>query len=534
MIGLGTFLALGTLAVGAFQGCSANPPSRNGGNETIGSIGLALQLGPGQTLDAVAYTITGPNNFTKTGALDVSHSTTVSGTIGGIPAGNGYTIALNGTTSNGGTSCLGSAMFNIVAGQTTMVSVHLTCHEAPTTGSVSINGTLNICPQIDSLSASPAEVIVGSSIALTASGHDTDAAPSPLTYAWTATSGTFANAAAASTSFTCTTAGATTVTLALSDGDSAANCADHMTLTVTCTAKPALSQLGHVVVIYLENHSFDNLYGSYPGAEGLSAPTATIPQIDNTTGMPFVTLPQVDPNVPLGLPNHVFDISQFVPENQLTVDLVHRYYQEQQQIDGGKMDKFVTVSDAKGLSFGYYPTATLPLVQLINSMPDQATVLDHFFHGAFGGSFLNHMWLISAQTPSFPNAPTGIVAKVGRDGEPDHRWSGHAGRLRRQHVVLGEPAASDVGSGGEPGSEPDVRDHRRSPVGGGRRLGVVRGRLEQRPRRQPRPALPVPPPAVRLLPELRRRHGGQGGPPQGRNRLHAPPSPRATCRRCRS
>ena len=139
-----------------------------------------MQLGPGQTLDTVAYTLTGPNNFTKTGTLDVSHSTTVSGTIGGMPAGNGFTISLNGTTTNGGTNCLGSAMFNVTARQTTMVSVHLTCHEAPTTGSVSVNGTLNICPQIDSLSASPAEVIVGSSMALSASGHDTDAGPSPL------------------------------------------------------------------------------------------------------------------------------------------------------------------------------------------------------------------------------------------------------------------------------------------------------------------------------------------------------------------
>jgi hypothetical protein len=110
---------VGTLAVGAFQGCSANPPSRNGGNETVGSIGLALQLGPGQTLNTVAYTITGPNSFTKTGTLDVSHSATVSGTIGGIPAGNGYTITLNGTTTNGGTTCLGSGTFNITAHQTT-------------------------------------------------------------------------------------------------------------------------------------------------------------------------------------------------------------------------------------------------------------------------------------------------------------------------------------------------------------------------------------------------------------------------------
>ena len=412
MIGLGTFLALGTLAVGAFQGCSANRPSRNNGDEAVGSVGLALQLGPGQTLNTVAYTITGPNNFTRTGTLDVSHSNTVSGTIGGIPAGNGYTISLNGTTTNGGTSCLGSATFNITAAQTTMVTVHLTCHEAPTTGSVSVNGTLNICPQIDSLSASPAEVIVGSSIALSASGHDTDAGPSALSYAWTATSGTFANAAAASTSFTCTAAGPATLTLALSDGDPVASCADHLSITVTCTAKPAIAQLGHVVVIYLENWSFDSLYGSFSGAEGLSSPNAHVPQIDNATGLPFVTLPQVDPNIPLGLPNASFDLSQFIPPTQLITDLVHRFYQEQAQIDGGRMDKYVTVSDAKGESLGYYPSAALPMVQLINSMPGQAIVLDHFFHAAFGGSFLNHQWLIAAQSPVFPGAPAAITAKL--------------------------------------------------------------------------------------------------------------------------
>ena len=416
MIGLATFLALGTLAVGAFQGCTANRPSSNAGDQAVGSVGLALQLGPGQTLNSVAYTITGPNNYSKTGTLDVSHSSTISGTIGGIPAGNGYTITLNGTTTNGGTTCLGSAMFSITAHQTTSVAVHLTCHEAAVTGSVLVNGTLNICPQIDGLSASPAEVIVGSSIALSASGHDTDAGPSALAYSWTATSGTFVNAAAASTSFTCTTAGPATLTLALTDGDPAASCTDHLSVTVTCTARPSISQLGHVVVIYLENWSFDSLYGSFPGAEGLSSPTAHVPQIDNSTGLPFATLPQVDPNIPLGLPNASFDISQFVPATQLIHDLVHRFYQEQAQIDGGRMDKFVTISDAKGLSMGYYPTAALPVVQLINSMPNQATVLDHFFHGAFGGSFLNHQWLISAQSPVFPNAPAAITAVLDASG----------------------------------------------------------------------------------------------------------------------
>ena len=177
-----------------------------------------------------------------------------------------------------------------------------------------------------------------------------------------------------------------------------------------------LDRLQHLVVIYLENHSFDNLYGTYPGADGLRSRHADIAQIDSATGQPFELLPQTDPNVPTDLSNEPFDITQFVPANQKTVDLVHRYYQEQQQIDGGKMDMFVTVSDAKGLSLGYYPTAQLPLVRKLWTMPRQVTVLDHFFHAAFGGSFLNHQWLIAAASPTFPNAPDAIVAKLDDGG----------------------------------------------------------------------------------------------------------------------
>ena len=44
-------------------------------------------------------------------------------------------------------------MFNVTAGQTVSVQVPLACHEAPRTGSVVVNGTLNICPTIDGISA---------------------------------------------------------------------------------------------------------------------------------------------------------------------------------------------------------------------------------------------------------------------------------------------------------------------------------------------------------------------------------------------
>ena len=37
---------------------------------------------------------------------------------------------------------------------------------------------------------------------------------------------------------------------------------------------------------------------------------------------------------------------------------------------------------------------------------ERYTLADHFFHAAFGGSFLNHFWMICACTPRYENAPT--------------------------------------------------------------------------------------------------------------------------------
>jgi phospholipase C len=188
-----------------------------------------------------------------------------------------------------------------------------------------------------------------------------------------------------------------------------------------------MNKIEHIVVIYLENHSFDNLYGQFKGAEGLAQAIAnqggandTTTQIDPSTGMAYVNLPQPfdttkkvpDPRFPANLPNKPFDITQFVTDDMKTSDLVHRYYQEQAEIDSGKMDLYASVEDAKGLTMGYYPTQQLPLAQLAA----QYTLCDHFFHSAFGGSFMNHIFLISANVATFPNAPTTMVATLNNDG----------------------------------------------------------------------------------------------------------------------
>jgi phospholipase C len=172
-----------------------------------------------------------------------------------------------------------------------------------------------------------------------------------------------------------------------------------------------LGRIHNIIVIYQENHSFDNLYGLFPGANGLANAGAAVNQVTKT-GVPYVTLPQVDPHIPLGLPVAPFNLAAYVPTNQKTIDLVHRYYQNQYQIDGGKNDKYVAWSDAAGLVMGYYDARTLPE----GALASQYTLCDNFFQGAFGGSFLNHMWLVAAATPPWPNAPASKIAKLDASG----------------------------------------------------------------------------------------------------------------------
>jgi acid phosphatase len=185
-------------------------------------------------------------------------------------------------------------------------------------------------------------------------------------------------------------------------------------------ARPGIEQIQHVVVIYAENRSFDNLYGLFPGANGIARATPEqYTQVDHD-GRPFAELPPVwrgaSPDPRFGhLPNKPFQIDAppiSLPLSEPTRDLVHRYYQNIEQIDGGKNDRFAAVSDAGGLVMGYYDGAKLPLW----SWAKEYVLADNFFMAAFGGSYLNHLWLVCACTPRFDGAPSRARAQVDARG----------------------------------------------------------------------------------------------------------------------
>jgi phospholipase C len=100
-----------------------------------------------------------------------------------------------------------------------------------------------------------------------------------------------------------------------------------------------------------------------------------------------------------------------------TRDLVHRFYQEQYQLNGGQQNRYVTGSDSAGMTMGYYDTTKLPIYQYLHSRKaPNYVVLDQFFQAAFGGSFLNHQYLVAAAAPPFA---AGTHAVLDANGFPN-------------------------------------------------------------------------------------------------------------------
>jgi acid phosphatase len=221
----------------------------------------------------------------------------------------------------------------------------------------------------------------------------------------------------------------------------AVSVAGGLPLVTDAVAKPApagsldaklKAHVKNVVVIYLENRSFNNLFANFPGT---SAPLSDVPAAaaaqKDRDGSVLPTLPKIwGGMVPgrqnlggkdyliteeqvHGLPNAPFKLTdlegQPLPEGVITRDLWHLFYQNQMQINGGRNDGFAAWGDTGGMVMGYYgeTSKNLGLWQIAREF----TLCDNFFMGAFGGSYLNHQFLISARTPVYPDAANSPAKK---------------------------------------------------------------------------------------------------------------------------
>jgi len=170
-------------------------------------------------------------------------------------------------------------------------------------------------------------------------------------------------------------------------------------LTMALSAEDLRNKIDHIIVIYLENRSFDNLFRGFEGADTSDQPFRPYAKQTDQKGSSFVTLPMGEKSVLSGfsttLSNEPFLLDTVVSQEGMIPDMVHRFYQNQLQINGGVNDRFVDISDEKGLSMGYHDISSRALWRYAKEF----TLCDRFFAAAFGGSFLNHQWLIAARTP---------------------------------------------------------------------------------------------------------------------------------------
>jgi acid phosphatase len=214
------------------------------------------------------------------------------------------------------------------------------------------------------------------------------------------------------------------------------------------TTRALRSKVDTIVVIFAENRAFDNLYGNFPGARGLSEVLdgagrplpAYQAQVDrNGTVLPVLppawggvtaagAIPVVTQQQSAGLPNAPFSIEHaYTAQSQVTLsantvtrDLWHRFFEHQMQIDGGKNDGFAAWSDAGGLAMGYFDYSASSLFV----MAREFVLADNFFQGAFGGSFLNHQYLVCACAPEYPDADAAAakpaIAELEQDSNGRH------------------------------------------------------------------------------------------------------------------
>ena len=186
--------------------------------------------------------------------------------------------------------------------------------------------------------------------------------------------------------------------------------------TPSAAAQAKLKKYTNFVVIYLENQSFDYLFGSYPGANGI--PKALLsyrPQVD-FAGNVLATLPpcgNADVSTcgfPSNLPNVPFEGSQYIPVDQTTTfDPTHAYYNEQFQLNGGLSNRYATpttagypqVSTAGAWVMAYYNLSQSYLFSLAQNY----TLLDNHFHPSFGNSFCNQYHTHAPHSPPARTPP---------------------------------------------------------------------------------------------------------------------------------
>jgi phospholipase C len=140
----------------------------------------------------------------------------------------------------------------------------------------------------------------------------------------------------------------------------------------------ANTPIEHFIVLMQENHTFDNYFGTYPGAEGI--PEGTCIPVD----------PFDETSTDCVEPFHIGD--------RPIEDLDHSDSTFNLQYNDGQMNGFVYALNQRNqngaLAMGYYDDRDLPYYW---NLADEYVLFDQFYSSDHGGSFANHMFWVSGQ-----------------------------------------------------------------------------------------------------------------------------------------
>jgi len=145
-----------------------------------------------------------------------------------------------------------------------------------------------------------------------------------------------------------------------------------------------IPQIEHIVVLMMENHSYDNHLGMLgrAGADGFTL---------GSNGLPTATNPYPDGDI-----QHAFRMPTTC---QLSGQPSQTWTDSHTQLDGGKMDGFVK-SGSGPVSMGYWEKADQPFYY---SMASVFPIADRYFCSVLGQTFPNRRYLLAATSMGMIN-----------------------------------------------------------------------------------------------------------------------------------
>lgn len=139
---------------------------------------------------------------------------------------------------------------------------------------------------------------------------------------------------------------------------------------------PANNPIKHIVVIMQENRSFDNYFGTYPGANG----------IPKNVCMP------ANPDQP----NNGQCVKPFLSINPVSEDMPHTYQASTAAYDNGKMDGFMLAENEDPKTMSYYDNRTIPYYW---DLAKHYVLSDNFYSSVLSYSLPNHWYAVAGQAP---------------------------------------------------------------------------------------------------------------------------------------